>query len=891
MHGGLGIRARIVLLALIPPLAIALLVGGYLVRERLTHESEHLWERGRIIADNLAMAAELALFARNLKQLQGLCDSALGQPEVIWVGLRGADGELLAACGTPPEKRDIAGLFRAAIGTTGVQLTDFPDETQRDVSHVPLGWAEIRLSTEEMAVRQREILGGGLLLIAGALLLSLLAALRIGAGISDPLLALSAAMRRYREGQRGVRVEKTVRGEIGELARDFNRMAKALEGSQSALREQVRAATAELQRTVEALSAKNAQLEAARREAVAAGREKQAFLARMSHEIRTPLNAVVGFSRLLRGDAGGQAALEYTRTIDRAANQLLCVVDGILDFTKLESGSIELERLPFDLRVCLEDVVTMLSPAAHEKGLELALVLHRDIPETLLGDPDRIAQVLINLLNNAIKFTAAGHVFVEAGYTAVEDAQGAVRIVVSDTGIGLSEEQRARLFQPFAQADSSITRRYGGTGLGLTISKRLVELMGGRIGVEATPGKGSRFFFSLPCGPTRQPIPALDSGPLAGRKILVYDRQPVQLRALRTILLGWSMEVFSAGRSNQIMAMLKSAADTGRPFDLLILGLDRQESRPKTFEILVTQLRTRYRGPVLVLVGTEQWTPPTTLREQGDLEWTVKPVRRSLLHQCLCRLSGQRANLEAPAPPIGVRPRYPGRRVLVVEDNPFNRLLMRRLLELREVDVSEARDGPEAITKTRRSTFDLIFLDVHMPGMDGLETARAIRSAQAQGTCPPIIAVSADVFGTPGNAGADAIFDGFLLKPVWEGALDEALCRALASPDRTGPSMPDSAAPEHSVINADAPLLPSTLDGRLLGEVRALLGRLATAVASRDRHAVGELSHELKGLCGFFGLRAFETGVRELERAAAEAPLTELQDRVRALQRQSPNGD
>lgn len=887
--GGLGIRARIVLLGLIPPLAIALVGGGYMVLERLAHEGDVLTERGQIVADNLAMAAELPLFAGNLEQLRGLCESALARPEISWVGLRGATGELQVQCGRPLPGGSGA-LSRAAIGTAVLQLTDFPAEAEGQDRAAPLGWAEIGLSLEQTAARQGEILATNLVMLGAGLLLSLLAALRIGADIADPLLALRLAMRRYRAGERGIRVEKPVQGEIGELAHDFNRMAQALEGSQSALREQVRVATAELQRTVEALSAKNAQLEAARLEALSAGREKQAFLARMSHELRTPLNAVIGFSRLLQIEGGGRATLEYTQTIDRAANQLLCVVDGILDFTKLESGGIELERVPFDLRDCLEDVVAMLRPAAHEKGLELALIMHRDIPETLLGDADRIAQVLLNLLNNAIKFTAAGHVFVEAGSTASPGAPGGVRILVSDTGIGLSEEQRARLFRPFAQADSSITRRYGGTGLGLIISKRLVERMGGDIGVESMPGKGSRFFFTLPCGPGRQPIPPIHPGPLAGRRVLAYDRQPVQLRALRTLLLGWSIEVFSVTRGSRVPAMLKSSACAGHPFDVVILGLDGQESRPEAFQGLLRLLRTHHQGPVLVLVGAEQWTLPRTPGEKGRLEWVVKPVRRAVLHRVLCRLSGQHPDAGAASAPIGERPRYPGRRVLVAEDNPFNRLLMRRLLELREAEVSEARDGSEAIAETRRSSFDLILLDVHMPGMDGVETARIIRSAHAQGGCPPIIALSADVFAAGRHAGQGAVFDGFLLKPVSERALDEAMLEALAATHPRQPSLRPPP-PESPPFNGEARLLTDGLEQRLESEVHALLGRLATAIAAGDRPGVAELAHELKGLSGFFGLRPFDAGVRALERGAAEAPLSELADRLRALRELSRGGD
>lgn len=888
---GLGIRARIVVLAVIPLLAIAILIGGYTVQVRLSDARLGLEERGRIVADNLAMAAELALFTRNLEQLQSLCETALRQSDVAWAGIRAADGELLASGGkTLSSGTDNSRLFHAPVGTEGVPLTDFAGETTEDEPARPLGWAEVRLSLEGTLARQREIMANSLIIIVGGLLMSLLAALRIGSGISEPLLKLSDAMTRYREGDLGVRIDTPAEGEIGELARGFNRMAQALEGSQALLREQVSSATEELQRTVEELSQKNTQLETAREEALAAGREKHEFLARMSHEIRTPLNAVIGFSRLLRDGAAEKDVLEYTQTVDRAANQLLYVIDGILSFTKLESGNLELERSSFDPRACLEDVVAMLRPAAHEKGLELALVMHRDIPETLLGDPGRIAQVLVNLVNNAVKFTAKGHVFVEAGYEAPESGDGALRIAVNDTGIGLSPEELGRLFQPFIQADSAITRRYGGTGLGLYISKRLIELMDGEIEVESEPGRGSRFSFAIPCRSAPEPLPELGPGPLTGRKILVYDRHRIQRRALRTLLLGWSMEIFTSGRSEEVPGMLERAASAGHPYQLLILGLDSEESRPKAFERLVSRLRTFYPGPVLVLVGTEHWEIPADARLHGELEWAIKPARRSLIYRYLCRLSGMEADREPAVGTEVVHPAFAGLRVLVVEDNAFNRLLMRRMLERRGADVREAWDGSGAIAEARRYNFDLIFMDIHMPGIDGIETARRIRSLGSEGSCPPIIALSADVFAEDQGVEGVPVFDDFLLKPVSGEALDNAINRAVGDAIGDPDFVPPAAAQQPTDLDCP-PEIPAELEAQLMEELSSLTKRLGEAISGGDEGAARELTHELKGLCGFFGLKNLQGPIRELALAAREAPLTELAERLRALQELGGNAE
>ncbi|KAA6185486.1 response regulator [Thiohalocapsa marina] len=932
-----SLRTRMIALAVVPVLVIALSTGGYMIHSRFIDLHQALHERGQIMANNLAMAAELPLLTRDLAHLEALCASTLQQPDVFSAAIHDADRKTaLTQCG-PPGHADHSDrydeIFSAAVGSVGVQVSDFDPAAQGPLT--PLGWVEIRLSGANILQRQRQILSTSLLIVFGGILTSLFAALHIGGGISRPLLALSDAMRRYRRGEQGVRIRPGAPDEIGELARDFNRMAWALEQSQTRLRKQVDAATEELRHTVASLKAKNAELVVAREAADRAGREKYDFLARMSHEIRTPLNAVIGFSRLLHDSPNDDSSEEYSRTIDQAANQLLCVIDGVLNFTKLESGNLELETQPFDPRSCLEDVIAMIGPAARDRGLELALVIQSDMPRGLQGDRHRLSQILVNLLDNAVKFTSQGHVLLEACYDHHGPNAGQLRLLVEDTGIGLSDEARERLFQPFVQADSSITRRYGGTGLGLVICQRLVRLMGGRIQLHSRPGQGSRFQISIPCPtaelapnpspdlptvlrPAQQPAP-LPAAPLAGRKVLLCERRPLQRKAVLNALLGWSMQVEQATDPDTLPNLLSRAAAAGNGFDLVVLGLDADQTNTDSVQSLLAGIHQGFDGPLLVLAGSGPGDLPAPNFMHPDVAWASKPIRLARLHRKLCHLLAPTAASASPAQPDTAQPRHQGQRVLVAEDNAFNRLLLQRLLGMRSIRMQEVTNGLDAIDAARQDTFDLILMDIHMPDLDGIETARRIRRQHSeQGTtCPPIVALTADVFARDRHSAEDWPFDGLILKPISETILDQTLAdmpardsaaasaasaAKAATSAVTAASVASAASATTTASTASAksatsppptagnpgPTTPTArtidLQQALQQELQNLLQRLTDAVDRADRPAIRDLAHQLKGCCGFFDQRELEAAARTLEVAAPDVHMDTLRQHLRELE-------
>ncbi|WP_200347054.1 hybrid sensor histidine kinase/response regulator [Halochromatium glycolicum] len=882
-----SIRARLIALALVPLALISSIFAAYGIHHGLEHDRWRIDEIGRVIAESLALAAERSLRTGEIEHLQALCDETARRPDVLWAAIGDIRFNLLVAS-APEEQASQAGHpFSAPVVNLGDSITIRPPDSRpppTPISEPILGWVQIRLTPTAGAAPHQQHLVILLWLILAGLGLGILAALYIGRDLSRGLGDIGKTIARYRQGEFAARARPQPIAELDALARAFNRMANQIDGSQQAMRNQVEAATRQLRWSLETLQKQNAQLERAREAALAANQDKEAFLARMSHEMRTPLNAVIGFGRLLHAEARTEASAEYSRTLDRAARQLLAVIDDILNYVRLNSSELSIESAPFEPRDCLEDIVAMLAPDAHANGLELALVIHGGVPERLRGDPSRISQVLVNLLSNAIKFTSVGHVLVEADYDAGE--AGSLRMVVSDTGIGLSAAQQLRLFQPFEQADPVITRRYGGTGLGLAISKRLVELMGGQIRVRSALNQGSRFSVTLPCQRC-SPVPSQRSRryPKA-RKVLICDPAAIQVRALRSQLLSWSMEVFATSDPQRLPTMLVDAEGAGRHFELLILGLAPQQQKVLELERQLAELRRAFSGPILLLVANNQWTPPPAVLATPPIAWTEKPLRRARLIELLCQLDGVSRSAGA-VEQARTRAQFPGRRAMVVDDNDFNRALMRRLLEVRAMEVIEVDNGADAVRQATRLELDLIVIDIHMPLMDGIEATRRIRAALADEQVPSLVALSADAFVTERIPERAALFDAVLLKPIDEEGLDETLERLLADGSatslQTGHRPDRPAAPVIDPGPVRAIRLDTEWRTRLDDELAMQVQGIGAAIAVEDRQALQERLHDLKGICGLFGLQGLTERVRGLSDMAATAPMATLCAEARVL--------
>ncbi len=777
----LNISHRIIIISVLPALITAAILTAYFMLNQFSYITDSLNKHGNLIAKQLSPSAEYAVYSGNTDLIKPLIETIIQNEAVIRIQIQDKyNNNILdikeAQNTTNREIQFFDKLFNdekqltfsSPILSEEVPVDDDTNATPANsFSSNKIGNVVVTLTTYH-AIREKVThIKSGAAITLIILLIAIAFIIKSSYSITKPIKSLTNTVRNIAAGNLDTVMEKDGTGEIGILQSCIVHMTEELKHSQSDMENQLSEYTHELQQTMEELEIRNAELDITRSKAIYASNAKSEFLANMSHEIRTPLSGIIGFTELLRSTSLTEQQEDYASTIQKSSKNLLEIINDILDLSKIESGKTEISTSEFNLINIIEDIINLLSPTALEKNIELFYRIDKTIPASIKSDPFRIHQILTNLIGNAIKFTDEGYVYLQVTLGEIDNNETSLKFSVSDTGIGMSSSDKKKLFKAFTQADTSITRRFGGTGLGLVISRKLTLLMNGEIGFDSTESEGSTFWFSIPVIPVPE---AHTQSDLANKKVALISNHFIATQTFKTHLDNAQCLV-----NDYTFEELTNLAEIERHNDIIVLFLSRKDIISKNIADFLSKLS--FSIPSLLIASTPSHKKLRDL-QQNNFDSSVftsekiERVKQKIFNTINRNASEQDMGIDKQAE-LDIND-WSKINILVVDDNEVNLRLAEIILHKNNARVTTAMSGAQAIDYACMNSFDIIFMDLHMPGIDGYETTKKIREI-TPGKQPVIIALTANALTHEKENVIKSGMNGILIKPVSDAILQKVI--------------------------------------------------------------------------------------------------------------------
>jgi len=881
----ISLKDWVVLLTIIPTTLIGFGIASYFSYNRYVELNEHLSLRAQSIIEPIALASVDAIHEKErfkLRQLIGLAHK--NHSSIIKnIAILGKDNQVIVSSSL----RGDTNLMRLSPAEQIPNITSSVHAKNFIIYRTPIidenigraflnledrkiGYVAVQVDTSKVKLNQQsQVLIAFSVVILGSLI-SAIFAFRLIKNVTSPVTSMVQAVDRIREGKLESRVSGKLIGELNFLKNGINAMAQSLGDYHDEMQRSIDQATVDLRESLEQFEIQNVELDIAKRKAQDANKVKSEFLANMSHELRTPLNGVIGFTRQVLKTPLTETQRDYLQTIERSANNLLAIINDILDFSKLDAGKMVIESIPFALRETIEETLTLLAPSAHKKNIELSLRINQQIPDSLIGDAMRIKQVLINLANNAIKFTEKGSICIDIEAVNIQENKATLKVTVTDSGIGMNHDQQKTIFDAFGQADKSITRLYGGTGLGLVISQRLSREMNGDVGFVSEENRGSTFWFTFECELNQMQMLALPvPTALANKSILYFEPHTHGRVATSEIMAGWNMQVTPIDSLDELSTVLEQKND----FDYALIAHDVAPNSLTQLKKLISYIKPKIPC-VLLAINSNSPNLQEALVAAGAVSCLSKPItpdrlKRSLLPQ---------QHLQQEQVPILTSHKAP-LKVLAVDDNDANLKLIKALLLEQVHEVTTAINGKEALELCQNEKFALIFMDIQMPVMDGVTALKNIKHNTFNDETP-IIAVTAHALSGEKEKLIEEGFSAYMTKPIDESMLRHTIyeycdIELLSTSDSSPLQDLDEDSFDFSTEEIDWKLALSRAANKpdlaidlLSGLVNSLPEtklHVIDAITCQDVEKTQMLIHKLNGACCYSGVPLLGKIVHQIE--------------------------